>query len=207
MVGIIDYGMGNLHSVLKACAQAGLSAALVATPEKIKRSSALILPGVGAFGKAMEQLCNLRLLDPILAHAHADKPLLGICLGMQLLFDVSYEFGKHRGLGLLPGEVLPFPKTRKVPHMGWNALALSRPNPFFEGVADGSYMYFVHSYYCRPQEKKDIAAKTRYGREFASSVIRKHLIGVQFHPEKSQILGLRLYTNFATLIKNKGEKP
>jgi len=200
MVAIVDYQMGNLHSVQKACAKVGLKSRLVATAADIRRAQAVILPGVGAFGHAMEQLTRKRLLTAVKETAHSGKPFLGICLGMQLLFDYSEEFGRHAGLGILSGKVVPFPKGLKVPHMGWNRIALKHPSPFLRKVPDGSYMYFVHSFYCEPKDTSVLLATTEYGLPVAAAVGRDNLYGTQFHPEKSQALGLAIYRNFARLL-------
>ncbi len=200
MVAIIDYGMGNLHSVQKACARAGLPCRLAARPADVRRAAAVILPGVGAFGQAMQQLTRRRLIAAVKEAADSGKPFLGVCLGMQLLFETSLEFGRHAGLGLLPGRVVPFPKGLKVPHMGWNRLSRVRPHPWLRGVPDGAYMYFVHSFYCEPADPGLVLATSDYGRPFTAAVGRGNLCGTQFHPEKSQTLGLTLYRNLAKLL-------
>jgi imidazole glycerol-phosphate synthase subunit HisH len=207
MVAIVDYHMGNLHSVQKACAKAGLESRLAAKSADIRRAAAVILPGVGAFGHAMEQLTRRRLLTAIKEAAFSGKPFLGVCLGMQLLFDYSEEFGRHEGLGILRGKVVPFPPGLKVPHMGWNRLSLKRPSPFLRGVPNHAYMYFVHSFYCVPADPEVLLATTDYGRYVAAAVGRGNLCGTQFHPEKSQTLGLSIYRNLARLLapQRKGE--
>jgi glutamine amidotransferase len=192
--------MGNLHSVQKACAKVGLKSKLVNRAEDIRRAKAVILPGVGAFGQAMQHLTSRRLVKCLKEAAASGKPFLGICLGMQLLFDYSEEFGRHEGLGLLPGKVVPFPKKLKVPHMGWNQISLERKSPFFRGVPDQAYMYFVHSFYCVPADPKVVLTTTEYGLSFASAVGRDHLCGIQFHPEKSQNTGLTIYRNLARML-------
>ncbi len=203
MIAIVDYHMGNLHSVQKACNHAGLRSRLVSTARDIRRARAVILPGVGAFGQAMQQLTRRRLIPAVKEAAASGKPFLGICLGMQLMFDYSLEFGRHAGLGILPGKVVPFPKGLKVPHMGWNELRLRRASPFLEGLQDGAYMYFVHSFYCRPAQSNLLLATTDYGREVAAVVGCGLLCGIQFHPEKSQHLGLRVYRNLAKILARK----
>jgi imidazole glycerol-phosphate synthase subunit HisH len=200
MIAIVDYQMGNLHSVQKACAHAGLKSSLAKTAADIRRASAVILPGVGAFGQAMQHLTRQRLLPALKAFARSGKPFLGICLGMQLLFDYSEEFGRHEGLGLFPGRVVPFPGGLKVPHMGWNQLRLARPSPFLRGVPESAYMYFVHSFYCDPADPGLLVSTTEYGQLFASAVGEGMVCGLQFHPEKSQGLGLKVYHNLARLV-------
>jgi imidazole glycerol-phosphate synthase subunit HisH len=203
MVAIVDYHMGNLHSVQKACAKAGLPTVLAKTSAVIRRAQAVILPGVGAFGQAMHHLRRLRLVSALKTAAASGKPFLGICLGMQLLFNSSEEFGRHEGLGIFPGDVVPFPSGLKVPHMGWNQLHLTQSNPFLRQVPDGAYMYFVHSFYCRPADPSVLIATTEYGLPVAAGVGRGAVCGLQFHPEKSQDLGLRVYHNLARLLARK----
>lgn len=204
MVAIVDYHMGNLHSVRKACAHVGLPARLAATPSAIRRASAVILPGVGAFGHAMAQLTRRRLVGALKEAATSGKPFLGVCLGMQLLFDLSLEFGRHAGLGLLAGRVVPFPKALKVPHMGWNRLTRTGASPFLRGVPDRAYMYFVHSFHCVPADPAVLLATTEYGLTVAAAVGRGNLCGTQFHPEKSQTQGLQVYRNLARMLARKG---
>ncbi len=204
MVAIVDYHMGNLHSVRKACARVGLPSRLAATPAAVRRAQAVILPGVGAFGHAMEQLTRRRLIAALKEAATSGKPFLGICLGMQLLFDHSLEFGRHPGLGLLAGRVVPFPKGLKVPHMGWNRLNRAGASPFLRGIPDRAYMYFVHSFHCVPADPGVLLATTEYGLTVAAAVGRGNLCGTQFHPEKSQTLGLQVYRNLARLLARKG---
>jgi imidazole glycerol-phosphate synthase subunit HisH len=200
MIAIVDYGMGNLRSVQKALERVGASAVVTRDPAVLEAARGLVLPGVGAFGDAMVNLRLQRLLAPVLDHAESGKPLLGICLGMQLLFDQSEEMGHHPGLGLLPGRVVRFPAgDLKVPHVGWNQLRQVQPG-LLDGIPEGGYAYFVHSYYTTPEEPADVLATTHYGLEFASVVGRGRIWGAQFHPEKSQEVGLRLLANFARLI-------
>ncbi len=200
MIGIIDYSMGNLRSVEKAFARLGFDAKVVAAPAELAACDKLILPGVGAFEDAMIQLRQRELVEPIRAFVKSGKPFLGICLGLQLLFDVSYEDGEHEGLGILPGRVVRFALTDtnlKVPHMGWNALQITRAdNPLLADLP-GRYVYFVHSYYAEPAEGGDIAAGADYGGSFCASVWRDNVWAAQFHPEKSQRVGLKLLENFA----------
>jgi glutamine amidotransferase len=208
MIAIVDYGMGNLGSVQKALERVGATAVVTSDPAVLDTAQGVVLPGVGAFGDAMANLRARRLLEPVLRQVKEDKPLLGICLGMQLLFDESEEMGRHRGLGLLPGQVVRFPEgTLKVPHVGWNQLRMADRRPemaLLEGIADGAHAYFVHSYYVVPGEPADVLATTEYGLEFASMVGRGTVVGAQFHPEKSQEVGLRLLRNFARLVSDGG---
>jgi glutamine amidotransferase len=167
----------------------------------IEQADKIVLPGVGAFADAIAELRRRELVDPIRAAIAADKPFLGICLGLQLLFDVSYEDGEHEGLGVLAGEVRRFtvPPEYKVPHMGWNQVCVRRRAPVFEGIDDGAHFYFVHSYYVAPRDNQIVATETDYPAPFCSSIWRDNLYAVQFHPEKSQSAGLRLLKNFAEL--------
>jgi glutamine amidotransferase len=193
--------MGNLRSVQKALERSGAVAVVTGDPVTLDEAQGVILPGVGAFGDAMANLGARRLLAPVLRQAESGKPLLGICLGMQLLFDESEEMGQHRGLGLLPGQVARFPEGElKVPHIGWNQLRTARQDPLVNGIEQGAYAYFVHSYYVAPEEPSDILATTDYGTEFAAVVGRGAIWGAQFHPEKSQEVGLRLLENFVRLV-------
>lgn len=204
MVAIVDYRMGNLHSVQKACTRAGISSRITARAQDLRRSRAIILPGVGAFGHAMQNLTRQRLVGVLKDAAVRGKPLLGVCLGMQLLFETSEEFGKHPGLGIFPGRVKPFPRKYKVPHMGWNSLSIKRRHPLLRSIPDGSYMYFVHSFYCEPTDPQLTLATTAYGIEVAAAVGRDNILATQFHPEKSQDLGLHVYRNLARWLKRKG---
>lgn len=201
MIRIVDYGMGNLRSVQKAFERLGVPAEIVATPEAIRSAEKLVLPGVGAFRDAIHELDRLGLSDPIREHIRADKSFLGICLGLQLLFDVSYEDGEWRGLGVIPGTVIRFPALPelKVPHMGWNSLLPVGRQPLLEGIPAGASVYFVHSYHVVPDDESVIAARTEYGIPFVSMVARGRMFATQFHPEKSQKVGLRLLDNFARL--------
>jgi glutamine amidotransferase len=198
-IAIADYGIGNLGSVTKAFRRAGANVLLTGEPEALRRADALVLPGDGAFAATMAEV-ERRGLVPVLREAvAAGKPLLGICIGMQLLFDESEEHGVHRGLGLLPGRVRRFEGELPVPHMGWNALRARRAHPLVDAVPDGSYVYFVHSYYCDAPEDV-VLASSDYGREFAAVVGRGAVLGVQFHPEKSQEVGLRMVESFVGIV-------
>jgi glutamine amidotransferase len=202
MIAIIDYQMGNLRSVQKALERVGHPAVITSDPKEIGAADRVILPGVGAFEDAIAELRRRDLVGVIKDVVAADKPFLGICLGLQLLFDVGYENGVHEGLGIVPGECVRFelPITYKVPHMGWNGLQIRRPAPMLEGVADGTNFYFVHSYYVKPRNPEVIAAETDYGGSFCSMIWRGNLFATQFHPEKSQADGLRLLKNFAERV-------
>jgi imidazole glycerol-phosphate synthase subunit HisH len=200
-IAIIDYGMGNLRSVQKAFEKVGHRAVVTSDPALVAAAAKVVLPGVGAFEDAIAELRRLDLVKPVRQAIDSGKPFLGICLGLQLLFDVSYENGRHQGLGVLPGEVVRFdlPKGYTVPHMGWNQLAVRRRPPILDGLADGTYVYFVHSYYVAPKDAQVIATETDYGGPFCSMIWRDNLFASQFHPEKSQSDGLRILKNFAEL--------
>lgn len=203
MISILDYGMGNLRSVQKAFEQQGVDAAIITTSAEVAAAHKLILPGVGAYRDAMATLHKKGLVDPIRRHVEAGKPLLGICLGMQLLVDVSYEDGRYEGLGLIPGECVRFDVDSslrlKVPHMGWNRLHVQNACPLFSGLPQDAGVYFVHSYHVVPADPSVIATTTDYGRPFVSSIARDNVMAVQFHPEKSQAVGLQILRNFADL--------
>ena len=201
MIAIIDYGMGNLRSVEKAFERTGHAATITSDPTVLADATKLVLPGVGAFRDAIAALESRRLIEPIRAAIAADKPFLGICLGLQLLFDRSFEDGQYRGLGVVPGDVVRFdvPPQYKVPHMGWNQVQFLRRPPIFAGVADAAHFYFVHSYYVVPRDASLVATQTDYPRPFCSSIWQGRLFATQFHPEKSQDTGLRVLKNFAEL--------
>lgn len=201
MIAIIDYGMGNLRSVQKGFEKTGHAALVTSDAAEITAAQKVVLPGVGAFGDAMQELRRRQLIEPIREAISAGKPFLGICLGLQLLFETGLEGGRHEGLGVLPGEVVRFdlPLEYKVPHMGWNQLEIVRPAPILRGLAGGTHVYFVHSYYVVPRDREVIAAETHYGAPFTSIVWRDNLFATQFHPEKSQSDGLRMLKNFAEL--------
>jgi len=201
MIAIIDYGMGNLRSVQKAFEKVGHQAIVTSDPAQVTAAAKVVLPGVGAFEDAAAELRRLDLVKPVLQAIDSGKPFLGICLGLQLLFDGIYENGRHEGLGVLRGECVRFdlPKEYAVPHMGWNQLNIRRPAPILSGVAEGAYVYFVHSYYVVPKDAEVIAAKTDYGGPFCAMVWRDNVFATQFHPEKSQAEGLKILKNFAEL--------
>jgi glutamine amidotransferase len=201
MIAIIDYGMGNLRSVEKAFERTGHAATITHDPAVLAAASKVVLPGVGAFRDAIAALESRGLVEPIRGSIASGKPFLGICLGLQLLFDRSFEDGEYQGLGLVPGDVVKFalPPEYKVPHMGWNQIRFHRRPPIFAGVDDGAHFYFVHSYYVVPRDASVIAAETDYPQPFCSSLWRDNLFATQFHPEKSQAVGLRVLKNFAEL--------
>jgi len=197
VIALIDYGIGNLRSVEKALAAVGADVQLASAPEVIRAADKVVLPGVGAFGDGMAGLRQRGLEAVIETVLQEGKALLGICLGMQLLFEVSYELGEHRGLGLLPGEVRKFERgDLKVPQTGWNQVRTEKDSPLLSGLAPNSYAYFNHSYYCEPANREDILASSEYGVRYASVVGRGRMYGVQFHPEKSQAVGLQILRNF-----------
>ncbi|MGA3067002.1 MAG: imidazole glycerol phosphate synthase subunit HisH [Tepidisphaeraceae bacterium] len=202
-ISIVDYGMGNLRSVEKAFAQVQTAARIISKPEEIDEAEKLVLPGVGAFADAIATLKRENLAEPILRHIQRGRPFLGICLGLQLLVDVSYEDGEHRGLGVIPGKCVRFDVDQtfglKVPHMGWNQLTVKRPSPILRDLPTGCGVYFVHGYHIVPDDPLVIATLTDYGRPFVSSVWRDNVIATQFHPEKSQKAGLQILANFAAM--------
>jgi glutamine amidotransferase len=201
MIAIIDYEMGNLRSVQKAFERTGHSATITSDPSVLAEADRIVLPGVGAFRDAIGALRERQLVGPIRDAIGAGKPFLGICLGLQLLFERSYEDGEHEGLGVIPGEVRRFdlPPGFKVPHMGWNQVRFRRRSPLFAGVDDAAHFYFVHSYFVAPRDAAWVATETEYATPFCSSVWQGNLFAVQFHPEKSQSAGLRLLKNFAAM--------
>jgi glutamine amidotransferase len=198
MIAIIDYGMGNLRSVQKAIEAVGSPAEITSDPERVRGASKVVLPGVGAFADAMAELRRTGLGEAFCEAVRQGKPCLGVCLGLQLLFDLSLEDGEHAGLGLLPGRVVRFaPRPGlKIPHMGWNTLRIRRPASILAGLADSPSVYFVHSYYAQPQDPDVVAAEADYPDPFAAIVWRDNLTACQFHPEKSQEVGLAMYANF-----------
>lgn len=201
MIAIIDYGMGNIHSVNKALQLYGATTIVTSNPRQIKSCEKAVLPGVGAFDDAMQELEKQRLTGIVRDFIASDKPFLGICLGMQLLFEESEEAQKFKGLGIFKGKVKKFPAKEglKVPHMGWNQLKKSSECLLLKDVPDNSYVYFCHSYYPCPDNKEVMAATTDYGLDFASVVWQKNVFGVQFHPEKSQKIGLKMLENFVAI--------
>jgi len=200
-IAILDYDMANLRSVQKAFEQVGHAATIISKPEEVERADKLVLPGVGAFFDAVRILRERNLIDPIRRHVERGKPLLGICLGLQILFETGYEDGEHQGLGILRGKCVRFDLDQtmhlKVPHMGWNQLDVKRRAPLYRDLPEGASVYFVHSYHVVPADESIIATTTDYGRPFVSSVWRDNLMATQFHPEKSQKVGLQILANFA----------
>jgi glutamine amidotransferase len=206
-VAIIDYGMGNLRSVQKGFERVGVAAVVTRDVERIARAAGVVLPGVGAFGACMENLRRFGLIDVVHRVIEEGKPFLGICLGMQLLFDESEEFGPVAGLGILRGRCVRFRSGNgselRVPHMGWNQIRIRREVPHLSGIGDNTFVYFVHSYYVVPHDPAVIATTTEYGDEFVSAVAKDNIFACQFHPEKSQKVGLRILENFGNLINRR----
>ncbi len=202
MLHIVDYGMGNLRSVQKAFEKLGFEAVITNNPRDLATADRVVLPGVGAYRDAIAELKRLDFVQAIHDAIDSGKPFLGICLGLQLLFDVSFEDGEHEGLGVIPGQVVRFESQPdlKVPHMGWNSLTLHQPkHPILKNITPGSHVYFVHSYHVVPQDSSIIAATSNHGSEFVAMIARGNLTATQFHPEKSQKIGLQLLKNFAEM--------
>jgi glutamine amidotransferase len=206
LITIIDYGMGNLRSVQKGFEKVGFDARVTDDPGVAAKADRLVLPGVGAFQDCMNNLREGGFIDPILQHVASGKPFLGICLGLQLLFTESEEFGLHKGLDIVAGRVRKFPadleadgEPLKVPHMGWNQIDIRSASPLFKGLSGGESVYFVHSYYVDPEDAAAVASTTDYGLTFCSSIWRDNVMATQFHPEKSQQVGLRILENFGRL--------
>ena len=198
--------MGNLRSVSKGFEKAGHTAVIARDPATISNASHVVLPGVGAFKDCMMNLDKYDLIDSVYKAIESGKPFLGICLGLQLLFDESEEFGTHKGLGVIKGKVVKFPDDMreesarlKIPHMGWNNINVKQSPPVLDGIEDDSFFYFVHSYYVVPEDEKVKATTTTYGIEFTSSIWKDNIFALQFHPEKSQSLGLKILNNFGNL--------
>lgn len=203
VLAIVDYGMANLRSVQKAFERLGHAAAIITTPQQVSDADHLVVPGVGAFCDAIAVLEKTGLAQAIKDHAASGKPMLGICLGLQLLMDVGYEDGEHRGLGIIPGQCVRFtvdapPHNLKVPHMGWNSLTWNGDTPIlFKGLPTNPYVYFVHSYHVVPTDPRVIAATADYGTPFVAAIARGNIMATQFHPEKSQEVGATILKNFA----------
>jgi glutamine amidotransferase len=198
-IAIIDYGVGNLRSVEKAFAATGHTAVVTGDKNKLRVAEKLVLPGVGAFASCMNSLANDGLIDFVKERVDAGTPLLGVCVGMQMLFDESDEFGKTAGLGIIKGRVRRFGEQLVVPQVGWNQINQESQHPLFAGIANNSFFYFVHSYFCEPKDRETVMGVTDYGINYASVVADRNVCGVQFHPEKSQTVGLRMLANFAEL--------
>ena len=202
MIAIVDYDMGNLRSVQKGFEMVGCHAVVTRDPAVLDRASHVVLPGVGAFGDCVTNLNRFGLMEPLSRSISQGKPFLGICLGLQVLFTQSEEFGSHQGLDILKGTVKRFSFTKphdkrlKIPHMGWNPIHIQTPSPLLNEIASGSYVYFVHSYYVQPVDLKIICTETTYGIPFVSSLVHENIFACQFHPEKSQRIGLQLLRNF-----------
>lgn len=203
MIAIVDYGMGNLRSVEKALQRVGAKTLVTSKPEKILVAEGLVLPGVGAFKDCMGNLREYGLIEPLYEFIRSGRPFLGICLGLQLLLTESKEFGVYKGLDIIRGKVVRFPQNSglKIPHMGWNTIKIKKRIPLLQDIKDKSYFYFVHSYYIIPQEESIIATTTNYGIEFVSSIYQNNIFACQFHPEKSQELGLRILKRFRELCQ------
>ncbi len=204
---IVNAGTGNLRSVANTLTKLGFEARISASACEVLSADRIILPGVGAFGEFMKGLQHNHLIPALKTFLEAGKPLLGICVGMQALFELSEELGQFAGMQLLPGQVIPFPDSiqLKIPHTGWNQLQFDNPYPLFQNIPRGSYVYFNHSYYCQPTQAESIAATTNYGFDFCSAVQRDNLYGVQFHPEKSQQVGKQILSNFLTIPSGRKE--
>lgn len=198
-IAIIDYGMGNLRSVQKAFEYIGLNAILTQDPAQVEKAAAAVLPGVGAFADAMQALTKTGMDDCIRAFTASGRPFLGICLGMQMLFEKSYEGGEFTGLGLLPGQVVPIPPQRKVPHMGWNQLVITQDTPLLAGLPEKSFVYFVHSFYADAPDEV-VTAVCDYGMSITAAVGRDNIMATQFHPEKSGAVGLQILRNFGGML-------
>lgn len=204
MIAIVDYGMGNIRSVEKGFIKVGADVKITSDPKVLADAKGIVLPGVGAFRDCMKNLDNLKLLDSIVKEIQKGKPYLGICLGLQILFTESEEFGTCKGLDVFKGRVVKFKfdagSDLKIPHMGWNTVRFVKKPPIFDGIQDNSYFYFVHSYYVAPEDKDIVAGTTDYGIEFTSMVWRNNIFATQFHPEKSQELGLKILKGFKEFV-------
>jgi glutamine amidotransferase len=196
MITIIDYGAGNLRSVVNAISRLGYEAKVTTSPAEVLEAKAVILPGVGAAADTMASLRQRGLDEPIRQFVAEGKPFLGVCIGMQVLLSDTEEGGNHQCLGIIPGRVRRFAPGLKIPHMGWNQLRQKQAHPVFAGIADGANFYFVHSYYVEPEDRGLVAGETEYGIPFCSVIARDNLIATQFHPEKSGEMGLKIYDNF-----------
>ena len=198
MIAIIDYGMGNLRSVQKAFEYLGNKAVITQQPSEIQKADKVVLPGVGAFRDAMQTIKQKGIDTVLYDVVEQKKPLLGICLGMQMFFEKSYEYGEHKGLGILQGEIVKLPENVKIPHMGWNSLNIKKKSPLFEGLSEEPYVYFVHSYHLNT-EADIVSATTYYGKEIQVAAQKENVFALQFHPEKSGDVGLNILQNFGRL--------
>jgi len=201
---VIDYGAGNLRSVAIALARLGLDPLVTSEPGAVRSAQALILPGVGAAADTMSNLAQRHLVEPIREYIASGRPFLGVCMGLQVLFSVSEEGGEHSCLDILPGRVRRLPVGLKVPHMGWNRVRPRCSHPIFDGISDGAFFYFVHSYYAQPEDPSVVIGETDYGVTFPAVVARDNIVATQFHPEKSAESGLRLYQNFLRMTQASG---
>jgi len=199
MISIVDYQMGNLRSVQKAFEKVGVEAEITSDPEQLRKAEKIVVPGVGAFEDAIAELHRRSLVEPICEAIRGGTPFLGICLGLQLLFDVSHEGGRFEGMGIIPGEVVRFQDQAgvKIPHMGWNQAVIRQPVPLMKGIDEGSHFYFVHSYYVVPTDQSVVAVECDYHQRFCAMIWRDNIFATQFHPEKSQHVGLQMLKNFA----------
>jgi glutamine amidotransferase len=193
---VVDYGAGNLRSVTIALARLGFDPVVTSEPEAVEGADVVILPGVGAAADTMSNLVQRRLVEPIREYIAGGRPFLGVCMGLQVLFSVSEEGGEHLCLDILPGRVRRLPEGLKVPHMGWNGVQQCSQHPIFDGIPDGAFFYFVHSYYAQPEDASVVVGETEYGATFPAVVAKDNIVATQFHPEKSAEYGLRLYENF-----------
>ncbi|MHB1404729.1 MAG: imidazole glycerol phosphate synthase subunit HisH [Desulfitobacteriaceae bacterium] len=205
MIGIVDYGRGNLRSVEKALAKVGHEARILESPTELSSVQGVILPGVGAFADAMKGLRQGKWIAPLLDFANSGQPFFGICLGMQVLFEGGEEHGEHAGLGLFPGRVVKFPAGRKIPHMGWNNVKWEQENVLHQGIPDNSFFYFVHSYYALPSDPNVLIGSSDYGVSFPALVGKGNIWGAQFHPEKSSPWGLTMLENFGKRVKDSAD--
>jgi imidazole glycerol-phosphate synthase subunit HisH len=204
MITVVDYGVGNLHSVAKALEKVGARTRVTSDWRDVEKSDGVVLPGVGAFKDSMDALHRSDLARAVTAYIRSGRPFLGVCVGLQMLFAESQEFGVSKGLGVFPGKVVRFAEGQKVPHMGWNQIQIRKNlNPLLKGLEEGDYLYFVHSYYVVPEDPGIVAARTQYGVEFTSMVWQGNVFGTQFHPEKSQAAGLKIYENFRNLVEGR----
>jgi len=203
MITVVDYGVGNLHSVAKALEKVGAQTRVTSDWRDVGKSEGVVLPGVGAFKDSMDAMHRSDLAKATKDYIASGKPFLGVCLGLQMLFSESEEFGISKGLGVFPGRVVRFPQEQKVPHMGWNQIQIKKNgNPLLKGLKEGEYLYFVHSYYVVPENPSLIAAQSSYGVNFTCMIWEKNVFGTQFHPEKSQSVGLKIYENFKDLVQS-----
>ena len=203
MIAVVDYGMGNLRSVSKAIEHVGANVKVTRNPQDLKDAKGIVLPGVGAFKDAVRNLKEFGLWEAIIREVEKGKPFLGICLGLQLLFEKSYEFGETEGFGFIEGEVVRFelPKDFKIPHMGWNQVYKKKDSELLKNIKEGEFFYFVHSYYVKPKNKNVVLTETDYGIYFTSSIEKENIFATQFHPEKSQKAGQKLLKNFVNIVE------